>query len=173
MTTAEARNIRAVANIFEGSDAAVAYVGCGGCVVANNTIIDPENWILRILQETITSPPYIFEACRDGVFVNNLVVFDRSALSTYLNIGPSTAPETFTFASNLWYAWDNPAQSQPSLPVVETNGIYGQDPMLGPGYRIGPSSPAAGSGEPTAWTWGDFDGACYEDPPSRGAFEVW
>ena len=169
---AEARSLRVVANVFEGSYASLAYVGCVGCVVANNTIIDPENWILRILQETVTSPPYTFEACRDGVFVNNLVVFDRSALSTYLNIGPNTAPDTFTFASNLWYAWDNPAQSQPTLPVTETNGIYGQDPQLGPGYRIGPSSPAAGSGEVTAWAWGDRNGSCYASPPSRGAFEV-
>jgi len=169
---AEARDLVVVGNIFEGSTAALAYVGCVGCVVANNTVVDPDNWILRILQETVTSPPYTFEACRDGVFVNNIVVFDRSALSTYLNIGSNTAPETFTFASNLWYAWDDPTQSQPTLPVVETIGIYGQDPQLGPGYRIGPTSPAAGSGEATPWTWGDFGGACYADPPSRGAFEV-
>jgi hypothetical protein len=169
---AEARNLTVVANIFEGSDAAVAYVGCVGCVVANNTMVDPENWILRILQETVTSPPYGFEPCRDGVFVNNIVVFDRSALSTHVNIGPDTAPETFTFASNLWYAWDNPSQSQPTLPVTETNGIYGQDPQLGPGYRIGFGSPAAGSGESTQWTWGDTGGNCYANPPSRGAFEV-
>jgi hypothetical protein len=169
---AEAWDLVVVANVFEGSWAALAYVGCVGCVVANNTIVDPDNWILRILQETVSAPPYAFEACRDGVFVNNIVVFDRSSLSTYLNIGPNTAPETFTFASNLWYAWDNPAQSQPTLPVVETNGIYGEDPQLGTGYRIGPGSPAAGSGESTAWTWGDHGGACFADPPSRGAFEV-
>jgi hypothetical protein len=169
---AEARNLVVTANVFEGSYAALAYVGCVGCVVASNTIIDPDNWILRILQETITSPPYTFEACRDGIFVNNLVEFDRSALSTYLNIGPNTAPETFTFASNLWYARDNPSQSEPTLPVAETDGIYGQDPQLGPGYRIGVGSPAAGTGEATVWTWGDFDGVCFTDPPSRGAFEV-
>ncbi len=172
LPNAEARSLTVVGNIFEGSYAALAYVGCVGCVVANNTIIDPENWILRILQETVTSPPYTFEACRDGVFVNNLVVFERGSLSTYVNIGANTAPETFTFASNLWYAWDNPAQSQPTLPVAETNGIYGQDPQLDAGYRIGAASPAAGSGETTSWTWGDFSGSCYESPPSRGAFEV-
>ncbi len=170
---AEARDLRVVANIFEGSDAAVAYVGCVGCVVANNTIIDPENWILRILQETTTSPPYTFEPCRDGVFVNNLVYFDRSALSTYVNTGANTAPETFTFASNLWYAWNNPAQSEPTnLPVTESNGIYGADPLLGAGYRIGSESPAAGTGESTPWSWGDLDGTCFADPPSRGAFEA-
>ena len=172
LPNAEARNLTVVANVFEGSWAALAYVGCVGCVVANNTIIDPDNWILRILQETVSSPPYTFEACRDGVFVNNIVVFDRSSLSTFLNIGPNTSPETFTFASNLWYAWDNPALSQPTLPVVESNGIYGQDPQLGPGYRIDPGSPAAGSGEATQWTWGDADGGCFADPPSRGSFEV-
>jgi hypothetical protein len=169
---AEARNLVVVANVFEGSWAALAYVGCAGCVVANNTIVDPDNWILRILQETVTSPPFTFEACRDGVFVNNIVVFDRSSLSTYVNIGPNTSPETFTFASNLWYAWDNPALSQPILPVVESDGIYGQDPQLGAGYRIGPGSPAAGTGEATAWTWGDHGGACFSDPPSRGSFEA-
>ncbi len=169
---AEARDLRVVANVFEGSTAALAYVGCVGCVVANNTIIDPDNWILRILQETVTSVPYIFEPCRDGAFVNNIVYFDRSALSTYLNIGPNTAPDSFTFSSNLWFAWDDPMQSQPSLPVTETNGLYGLDPVLGPGYRIAPGSPAAGSGESTPWSVGDYGGFCFADPPSRGAFEV-
>ena len=168
---AEARDLRVVANLFLGSEAAVAYVGCVGCVVAHNTIVDPQNWILRILQETTTSPPYAFEACRDGVFANNLVSFERAELSTHVNIGPNTAPATFTFASNLWYAWDNPAQSQPSLPAPETGGIYGVDPALGPDYRIGPASPAAGSGQATTWTWGDLDGFCFAAPPSRGAFE--
>jgi hypothetical protein len=169
---AEARDLRAVANLFEGSDAAVAYVGCVGCVVAHNTIVDPQNWILRILQETTSTPPYTFEACRDGIFVDNLVSFARAALSTHVNIGPNTAPATFVFASNLWYAWDDPGQSQPSLPSPETGGLYGVDPELGAGYRIAPSSPAAGSGQATPWTWGDLDGFCFADPPSRGAFEA-
>lgn len=169
---AEARDIRLIANLIEGSEAAVAYVGCVGCVVAHNTIIDPHNWILRILQETTSTPDYEFEACREGVFVNNLVYFDRSDLSTYVNIGVNTAPETFTFANNLWYAWDNPPQSEPNLPVVETEGIYGLDPGLDSEFRIGPGSPAAGAGQDTVWTWGDFGGACYDSPPSIGVFEA-
>ena len=169
---AEARDLRVVANLFEGSDAAIAYVGCVGCIVAHNTIVDPQNWILRILQETVTTPPYTFEACRDGVFVDNLVFFERAALSTHVNIGPDTAPASFQFASNLWYAWDDPGQSQPSLPSAETGGLYGVDPQLGPDFRIPASSPAARSGQTTTWTWGDLDGTCYADPPSRGAFEA-
>ncbi len=168
---AEARNIRLVSNVIEGSDAAAAYVGCVGCVVVNNTIVDPHNWILRILQETTSSGSYEFEACREGVFANNLVYFERGDLSTYVNIGPDTEPGTFTFANNLWYAWDNPAQSEPSLPVAESDGIYGLDPELGPDLSITRSSPASGTGRATSWTWGDIEGACYASPPSIGAFE--
>jgi len=169
---AEARNIRAISNLIEGSVAPIAYVGCVGCVVAHNTILDPDNWIIRILQETVSDGTYTFEACRDGVFANNLVSFNRSALSTYVNIGPNTAPETFTFTTNLWYAWDNPSLSQPTLPVTETGGISGLDPLLDADRRIGPSSPAAGAGTPTPWTTGDLDGVCYGAPPSLGAFEA-
>jgi hypothetical protein len=139
-------------------------------VVANNTIIDPDNWILRILQETTSSGGYVFEACSDGVFVNNLVYFNRGELSTHLNIGPNTDPDSFVFANNLWYAWDDPGQSQPTLPVAESNGIYGQDPVLDGGFRIDPMSPAAGAGAPNALAWGDLDGRCYAATPSIGAF---
>jgi len=169
---AEAWDIRVVANTFEGSEAAVAYVGCVGCVVVNNTIVDPHNWILRILQETNSTAPYDFEHCRDGEFLNNLVYFDRSDLSTYVNIGPNTQPGTFTFANNLWYAWNNPAQSEPALPVTESDGIYGEDPLMDADFRIGHDSPAAGAGVLDRRAWGDLAGACYSRPPSIGAYEA-
>jgi hypothetical protein len=167
---AEAKNLKVVGNVVEGSIAPIAYVGCVGCVVANNTIIDPDNWVLRILQETTSSPPHTFEACRDGVFINNLVSFNRGDLSTYVNVGPNTDAGSFTFANNLWYAWDNPSQSQPTLPATESGGVYGTDPELDADHRIGASSPAAGAGTPTVHAWGDLDGRCFEAAPSIGAF---
>lgn len=169
---AEARDIRVVANVIEGSDAAAAYVGCVGCKVVNNTIVDPHNWILRILQETTSSGSYDFEECREGLFVNNLVYFERGDLSTYVNIGPNTDSDSFSFANNLWYAWDNPGQSEPTLPVPEVNGIYGVDPNFDSERHISGSSPAAGAGTVTSWTWGDLGGACFSDSPSIGAFEA-
>jgi len=169
---AEARNIRLVANLIEGSVAPVAYVGCVGCVVANNTIVDPGNWILRILQETTSTSPYTFEECSFGIFVNNLVYFDRSSLSTYVNIGPDTASETFTFANNLWYAYDSPSQSEPTLPVTESNGIYGLDPIFTTDYQVSGASPAVAAGAPTEWTWGDLCGRCFADQPTIGTYEV-
>ncbi len=169
----EARNIRALSNIFVGGVAAVAFVGCVDCIAANNTIVNPTRWILRILQETTSEGDYLFAPCRDGRFVNNIVYFDRSALSTWINVGPNTQAESFQFSHNLWYAHDDPSLSQPTnLPAAETAGIYEQDPGLGDDHQITPGSPAAGAGAPVAEVFGDFFGNCYADPPSIGAHEV-
>jgi hypothetical protein len=173
---AEARNIRVLANIIEGTTASIAFVGCVDSIVANNTIITPHNWILRILQETVSSGEFTFLPCGDNTFNNNLVYFDRSDLSTYINIGGNTAPATFTFAHNLWYAYDNPGASTPNLPVPEKNGIYGVNPQLADppagDYHITETSPAAGAGQSPPPKSADYEGDCYFDPPSIGAFEI-
>jgi hypothetical protein len=46
-----------------------------------------------------------------------------------VNIGPATAPETFTFARNAWYCVDNPRLA-PQLPTGEQDGLVGEDPLL-------------------------------------------
>ncbi len=172
---AEARNIRVVCNVFAGADTPVAFVGCVDSLVANNTILTPNTWLLRILQETVTGGGYTFLACADNRFENNLVYFSRSELSTYVNIGANTAPATFEFAHNLWYAWDNPALSAPTLPAPQVNGIVGQDPLLlNPAAGqcpIHPRSPAAAAGHQPGAAPADFVGACYRDPPAIGAYE--
>jgi hypothetical protein len=126
------------------------------------------------VQETTTSGSYQFLACGNNTVVNNLFYFDRSDLSTYVNVGPNTAPTTFVFSNNLWYAHNNPAQSQPNLPVAETDGIVGQNPLLvdpGGDYHLQSTSPAIGKGRPVSGVTTDYDGAHYNNPPSIGAFE--
>ena len=173
-TNTEASNIRVWSNIFEGSIAAVAYVGCVDCLVANNTIVDPTNWIGRILQETTSRDGYTFAEVQNGRFVNNLVYYDRSQLSTHedFNIGPDTQPETFEFTTNLWYAHDQPSESAPTLPVKETGGISGEDPQFVDGHHITQDSPAASAGTALDDVWGDIDGRCYGTVPSIGAHAV-
>jgi hypothetical protein len=173
---AEARHIKVLSNIFEGSPAPVAFVGCVDSIAANNTIIDPERWILRILQETTTSGDYEFLPCGDNRFENNLAYFNSGRLSyVYLNIGLDTDPDSFAFANNLWFAHDDPSQSTPYLPAPESDGIYGQDPLLWDpsvgDYRIGPGSPAAGTGRSPVAPGGDIAEKCYREPPSIGAYE--
>lgn len=176
----EAARLRVVANVFvrSGSDsgAPIAYVGCDACVFANNTVIDPRTWVARILQETTGER---FVPSRDGLFVNNLVVVNVDQLRTFVNIGPDTAPETFTFANNLWWALDRDASwSGPQINAVippDTEAIIQQDPELvdleGGDYHITASSPAAGGGRTIAGApYPDFEGRCYADPPAIGAF---
>lgn len=173
----EARNIRVLSNLFVGSDAPVAFVGTVDSLVANNTFIDPTRWVLRILQETTSHDGFAFLPCGDNRFVNNLIWFDRSQLSTFVNVGPNTAAGAFEFANNLWYAHDDPAHSRPSLPAPEANAVVGRDPRFvdasGSDYRLLPESPAAGAGT----TVGPLPKAdalehCYASPPSIGAFEA-
>jgi len=127
------------------------------------------------LQETTSSGGYTFLACADNTVTNNVFYFDRSQLSAHVNIGANTDAGSFTFANDLWFAHDNPAQSQPSLPVDETNGIVGQDPLLvAPGsgdYHLMSSSPAIAGGQSLFGVAVDFDGRPYNDPPSIGAHE--
>lgn len=173
----EARNIRVVANIFENSmEAPVAFVGAEGCLAANNTIINPKRWVVRILQETVTSGGFEFPPCRENEFSNNLIYYRRGDLSTHVNVGANTAADSFTFAHNLWYAHDEPGRSAPELPVRENNGVVGREPAFGDlasgDFRPKGSSPAAGAGKGLEVVKGDFSGRCFARPPSIGALEV-
>lgn len=171
----EARNIRVIANVIEGSVVPLAFVGAVDSLAAHNTIINPTNWLIRILQETTTSGSYQFLSCANNTVANNLFYFDRSDLSTYVNIGPNTSPTTFVFAHNLWYAHNNPAQSQPNLPVTETNGLVGQNPLLvnpaAGNYHLQDHSPAIGQGQLLSGIVYDYDGRPYNIPSSLGAYE--
>jgi hypothetical protein len=173
----EARDIRVVANEFVGGVSPIAFVGCVDCMAANNAVVDPERWIVRILQETVSEGEYSFEPARSGRFLNNAVYFSRALLSTYVNVGGETDPESFTFANNLWYAHDMPSASEPSpLPVAESDGIYGQDlgfaSAPGRDFGIDSGSPAAGAGVAIEGVNADRAGVCYSDPPSIGAREA-
>ena len=114
----EARNITVAGNVFVGSMAPVAWVTSHGGHVHHNTIVMPENWVLRILQESTDTR---FTPCHHGVFEHNLIVFD-ARVRVFVNVGPRTAPRTFRFRHNAWYAVDR--HRQPSLPVPEVNGLY-------------------------------------------------
>jgi hypothetical protein len=178
--TAEALRIRVIGNVFarvgaEGG-AAVAYIACDACVAAHNTIVDPRTWVVRIVQESSEIP---VTPSRNGLFVNNVIVMRAADVRTIVNIGGGTQPETFTFGSNLWYAYDQGAGWSPDIadPIPpETDSLVQVDPMMidreGGNYALAAGSPAIGQARDVGALPPDFSGRCYASPASLGAFEV-
>jgi len=120
----EARDIEVAGNHIVGSRSPIAFASSIQCIVRNNTIVNPETWVLRILQEQPTDK---FLPCQKSVFKANLIVFDRR-VKEFANVGEDTKPETFSFAGNAWFSTDG--ARRPSLPAQETGGIYQVDPLL-------------------------------------------
>ncbi|MCX7555965.1 right-handed parallel beta-helix repeat-containing protein [Xanthomonadaceae bacterium JHOS43] len=174
-SNAEARRIRALSNLFVGSaQAPLNFVGCVDCVAAHNTIVNPGTWLVRVLQETGSQGGHVFEPTRNGLVQNNLFVFQRSQVtSSGVNVGSGTDASSFVWINNLFHAPDQPANSLPNLPGTVSGSLAGVDPgITPPDYRIAPDSPAAGSGVTLDARLGDLGGACFADPPSRGAWEA-
>ena len=169
--TYEGSNIQIVANIFiRPGSAPVAFVGCDTCVFANNTVIEPQRYIARILEENT-----LRTAGGNGYFINNIIVFNTSQVTSFVNVGPGTNPATFTFASNLWYALDNNNFSGPSYGAgipPEVDSVIQQNPNLNMDYSLPADSPATGQGQAVpGGLVGDYDRRAYNTPPSIGAFE--
>jgi hypothetical protein len=171
----EARDIRVIANLFIGSEAPTVFAGAINCLAAHNTIINPNKYLLRILQESVSKEGYTFALCGQNQFLNNLVYFQSSRIGIACNIGGNTEATTFTFGNNLWFAHDRPDRSKPALPVAEIDGLYAIDPefksSIGGDYTLAASSPAIGKGKKLPNTSADFYYRCYATPPAIGAFE--
>jgi hypothetical protein len=171
----EARDVRVLGNVIRGGDTPFAFVGATGCVAAHNTIVAPETWLFRILQETVTDAEHAFAPCGDNEVTNNVFYFSRAELSTSVNIGANTAPGTFLYRNNLWYAYDDPAQSAPAQVTPGAGAVLGADPLLAAPLQgdvtPAPSSPARGAGAPQPWLAHGIGGGPFASPPPIGAHE--
>lgn len=168
----EAAYLQVFSNVFVGSWAPVAYVGSVHVEVVNNTFYKPENWVIRILQETVDSDRFL--ECGDNSFINNIIYLDHN-LGTETNIGPNTRPETFLFSHNLWYNSALPNWSGPDIPTPDPDLILNADPLFAGAdaddFSLLPGSPAIGSGLAVAAPELDFEGDYFLTPRSRGAVE--
>lgn len=144
----EAKDVRVEGCTVIGGGAAVAFVGVDGATVRYNTIYRPGRYAIRILQEKTDAG---FVPSRNGAFERNVVVFRSDAwASGGVNVGPNTAPKSFTFTDNLWYCEDRPDRSRPILPAAETGGLVGMNPQFTDpakyDFSVGPGSPARDRG---------------------------
>ena len=167
----EAADLKVYSNIIIGSEAAVAFVGCINTEVVNNTIYLPGKWVLRILQETVDLSR--FPPCGYNTFRNNIVYIDDH-VNVECNIGPNTAPETFTFSSNLWFNEDDAVWTGPNLPVTDVDQIIGDPLFENPDlsiFTLLEGSPAIGNGYDVEQPILDYSGNPFTDPRSIGAEE--
>jgi hypothetical protein len=125
--TYEAADIKVYANVFIGSIAPVAFVGCINSEVVNNTIYLPNKWVLRILQETVDTTR--FATCGNNAFINNIIYIDNQ-VTVECNIGPNTDPQSFMFFNNLWFHSEDIFWTGPVLPVTDVDAIFGSDPFF-------------------------------------------
>ncbi len=164
----EAADLEVFSNVFVGSWSPIAYVGSVRVKVYNNTFYQPENWVIRILQET-TTPGFL--ACSDNEFRNNIVYLASDL--TEVNIGANTAAETFSFSNNLWYNASSGNWS-PNLPVTDVDQVI-DDPLFedagNENFSIPANSPAIGAGLSVDEPSTDFEQSLFHQPPSIGAFE--
>jgi hypothetical protein len=121
----EATRLLVAGNRFYRGEAPVAWPTAKGNRVLQNTIVLPDKWVARILQET-RDPQ--FKPSHDGVFERNVVVYSRRISDEFVNVGRGTAPETFRFIGNAWFCTDG--DRRPRLPAREVGGIHQVDPKL-------------------------------------------
>ena len=168
----ESAELKVHANVFTGSEAPIAFVGTINTEVINNTIYLPTKWVMRILQETVDTSR--FPPCGNNTFRNNIIYID-DRVNVECNIGPNTAPETFTFSNNLWFHNTQPGWSGPDLPVTDTDAIVQQDPSLtdpaSGDFHLGPQSPAAAAGFEVIHPIQDYEYKPFLDDRSIGALE--
>lgn len=168
----EATELKVYSNIFIGSEAPIAFVGSINCEVINNTIYLPDKWVMRILQETVDETR--FPPCGYNTFRNNIIYINND-VTVEVNIGPNTAPGTFTFSHNLWFHSQDNSWSGPVLPVEDVMNIVGQDPLFQNSgeedFSIIAGSPAIGAALDVPQPEQDFAGNQFSIPRSIGALE--
>jgi hypothetical protein len=169
---AEARRIRAYANVITGLTAEstpFAFVNCVDCLAANNLARGTPRYATRILQETpSTGTGFTFEQSRNGRVIANSFVFEAATFATACNVGADTDATSFTFASNLWHATDNPGQSSPDLPVTESGSVIGMgtaytglaDDPRAPLGQTCVGTPEANAGVEVPEVTGTIEGQC-------------
>ena len=107
-------------NVIENSEASVAYVSCTDCLFSYNTLIEPESYVMRILNESGYGSDY-------NTFKRNLVYYGNI---TVQGIGSGNNAASFTYERNYWYKWTNPGSSIPTLAAPEIDPAGGINPQL-------------------------------------------
>lgn len=138
----EASDVTVERNVFVGGETPIAFTGLDGGAFRFNTVVRPERWLFRAVQES-TGPRFV--PCRNVEVSHNLFVWSGGTPGTAINVGERVAADTFRVSDNLFFREDAPRRSEPVLPGKGTGNLFGQDPKLDAEARPGAKA-AAGFG---------------------------
>lgn len=163
----EAKNLWVYSNIFVGSMAPLAFVNSINIEIINNTFINPDKWIFRILQESVGER---FIECGDNSIINNLFYVNENINFTPVNIGPNTRPESFEITDNFFYNLSNSNWS-PNL-INPSKNYMNIDPMINSDYtELDSTSNLVGKGKKVLLPKYDFNSKEFLNFRSIGAVE--
>jgi hypothetical protein len=129
----EATRITMEGNVFSGWRAPADFASSDGGTFRNNLVYRPIGYVAWITTESIING--ITYQAKNGSVLSNRFIWNQGDLYepnfTFVNIGSSTLPDTFTFAGNQWYNATNSSNSAPHLgSITETGSIYGVNPNV-------------------------------------------
>lgn len=169
----EASQIRVVGNVIQGGATAFAFVGATDCVVINTTVIDPQTWLFRVLQERTTGGGYAFSETQNCTVQNTLFYYSSASIRAHVNVGPNTQPATYTLSNNLYFAHDAATQQAPNLPAASQGDVLADPELVDPAsgdYSLGPNSPARAAGVAQQLLAEDLAGNAFQATPAVGAY---
>ncbi len=162
----EATNIYVYSNTFQGGNAPIVFSSSVYCEAVNNTINQPVNYALRILQDDKR-----VQTCANNTFRNNIVIFTNTGDA--INIGPGTNAGSFVFSNDLWFNPNNLSWAGPNTPYTEPGQILNKDPMFSDSlYHLQSTSPAIGMGYAVSQPTTDYFALPFKSPRVIGAVEA-
>ncbi|MCX7880272.1 MAG: right-handed parallel beta-helix repeat-containing protein [Ignavibacteria bacterium] len=175
-----AREIFVHSNIIVGGRSAFSFGQAQNCEIVNNTIINPQQFVFRVLAE---QPTFV---CDSNRIINNIFYLVNTR---YFNGSPNPKLNnvdysSFVVSNNLFYYtadpnWlPNPTGGPYDAEELEgikiSNSIRG-DPLFYDinsfNFRLLPGSPAIGAGVIVPAPKYDYFGNPFKQPPSVGAIE--
>jgi hypothetical protein len=127
--------------LIVGGQCAIALINTGDCLIRNNTIVRPTQFVFSMLAQQ-TDPR--FNPGERSVFGMNMIVWQAGELKQIAEVAPNINGSSNTIEANLWWSADTPEQRSKlgELPGKQTSPqINDVDPKLGGDFK--PANPAA------------------------------
>jgi len=195
-TTYEAENIRAYSNIIIGGRSSFQMISSRGCYFVNNTVIHPQSWIFRLLNNDPEDQLQLanFGNPHDHVIANNIFYY-YSPSGEHLNVSRTVTPEdrkSILLRNNIFYNLTNPGREPPNFndfgvsdnrftdpqftdpadPPLTEEGLRAINPaMIKTKFMLQEGSPAAGIGMEYPFAKEDYNSRPFTVPRSLGAME--